>query len=164
MKVKLNLVDNSSNDDLKELGEMDSRIEYVFNDANLEYGAGHNIAMRKSIADGVLYHLVLNPDVYFEAGVLEELFEHMQANQDMGNIIPQVRYPNVEIQYLCKLLPTPFDLFVRRFLNFGPFKNYIEKRNENCAFRFTGDNKKKRFHIYLDALYLLKMYRQKFHF
>ena len=81
MKVKLNLVDNSSNDDLKELGEIDSRIEYVFNDANLEYGAGHNIAMRKSIADGVLNHLVLNLDVYFQAGVLGELFEHMHANQ-----------------------------------------------------------------------------------
>jgi len=37
--------------------------------------------MRKSIADGMLYHLVLNLDVYFQAGVLGELFEHMHANQ-----------------------------------------------------------------------------------
>ncbi len=70
IKVKLYLVDNSSNDDLKELKNLDNRIEYIFNNANLGYGTAHNIAMRKSISDGVPYHLVLNPDIYFESGVL----------------------------------------------------------------------------------------------
>ena len=65
----------------------------------------------------------------------------MEKNPDVGLVMPKVLYPNGEIQYLCKLLPTPIDLFGRRFLNFGPFKNYIEKRNENCELRFTGYNK-----------------------
>ena len=138
LKVKLYLVDNSSNDELKELSKMDSRIEYIFNNSNLGYGAGHNIAMRKCISDGAAYHLVLNPDIYFDAGVLEELFSYMEQNQDVGNIIPQVRYPDGEIQYLCKLLPTPTDLILRRFI---PSRNWKEKRNEQYELRATGYQK-----------------------
>lgn len=138
LKVKLYLVDNSSNDDLKELGGLDNRIEYIFNNANLGYGVGHNIAMRKSVEDGALYHVVLNPDVYFESGVLEKLLDYMENHQDVGNIIPQVRYPNGEIQHLCKLLPTPTDLILRRFI---PSKSWKEKRNETYELRFTGYNK-----------------------
>lgn len=155
LEIKLYLVDNSSNNDLKEVSKVDNKIKYIFNNANLGFGKAHNIALRKSIGENVPYHLVLNPDVYFDEGVLEELYDFMEKS-DVRLVMPKVLYPNGAIQYLCKLLPTPFDLFVRRFLNFGPFKNYIEKRNENCAFRFTGDNKKKRFHIYLDALCLFK--------
>lgn len=40
LQVRLYLIDNSSNDDLKGLCEIDSRIEYIFNNANLGYGAG----------------------------------------------------------------------------------------------------------------------------
>ncbi len=138
LKVKLYLVDNSSNDELKELGEMDNRIEYIFNNANLGYGAGHNIAMRKSMSGGVQYHLVLNPDIYFESGILEELFSYMEQNQDVGNIIPQVRYPDGEIQHLCKLLPTPTDLILRRFI---PSRSWKEKRNEQYELRATGYQK-----------------------
>lgn len=138
LKVKLYLVDNSSNDDLKELKNLDDRIQYIFNNANLGYGSAHNIAMRKSIVDNVPYHLVLNPDIYFEKGVLEELFSYMEQNQDIGNIIPQIRYPNGDIQYLCKLLPTPTDLILRRFI---PLKSWKEKRNQNYELRWTGYDK-----------------------
>ncbi|HCX72087.1 MAG TPA: glycosyl transferase family 2 [Candidatus Cloacimonas sp.] len=138
LKVKLFLVDNSSNDELKELVKLDDRIEYIFNNANLGYGKAHNIAIRKTIQDGVPYHLVLNPDVYFEHGVLEELYEYMEENKDIGNIMPKVLYPNGDIQYLCKLLPTPVDLIFRRFI---PIKKWQEKRNERYELRGTGYDK-----------------------
>jgi len=138
LNVRLYLVDNSSNDVLKELAQLDSRITYIFNNANLGYGKAHNIAIRKSIEDHVPYHLVLNPDVYFERGVLEELYAYMEQNKDIGNIMPQVRYPDGEIQYLCKLLPTPIDLIFRRFM---PFKKWLEKRNEQYELRWTGYDK-----------------------
>lgn len=138
MNVRLYLVDNSSNNDLKVLSEIDSRIEYIFNNANLGYGSAHNIAIRKSIDDNVPYHLVLNPDVYFEKGTLENIYEYMEQNKDVGNIMPKVLYPDGEIQYLCKLLPTPFDLIFRRFV---PFKKWKEKRNKIYELRFTGYNK-----------------------
>lgn len=135
LDVKIYLVDNSSNDDLKKLCELDDRIEYIFNNANLGYGTAHNIAMKKSIAEGVSYHVVLNPDIYFESGVLEKLFSYMEENQDVGNIIPQVLYPDGEVQHLCKLLPSPADLILRRFI---PLKSYKEKRNKYFELHWTG--------------------------
>jgi len=138
LEVKLYLVDNSSDDKLKELAKLDERIVYIFNNANLGYGSAHNIAIRKSIEENVAYHLVVNPDIYFDSGVLESLFEYMQENKNVGNIIPQVRYPDGNIQYLCKLLPTPIDLILRRFI---PSKSWKEKRNETYELRWTGYNK-----------------------
>jgi len=141
LKIKLYLVDNSSNDELKELSKIDKRIEYIFNNANLGFGKAHNIAIRKSIEENIPYHVVLNPDVYFEKGVLEELYNFMENNQDVGLVMPKVLYPDGELQYLCKLLPNPLDVFGRRFLNFGPFKNFVSKRNYKYEMRFTGYNK-----------------------
>ena len=62
------------------------------------------------------YHIVVNPDIYFEEGTIESLTEYMDNNPDVGQIMPKVFYPNGELQYLCKLLPTPSDLIFRRFL------------------------------------------------
>jgi len=126
----LYLIDNSPTNKLSELSKLDNRIVYIFNNANLGYGKAHNIAIRKSIEDKVLYHLVLNPNVYFEKGVLEELYNFMENNPDVGLVMPKVLYPDGSLQYLCKLLPTTMDLFGRRFLNWGPFKNYVEKRRK----------------------------------
>jgi len=138
MSIRLYLVDNSSNDNLKELSTIDRRIEYVFNNANLGYGSAHNIAMRKSIADSVPYHLVLNPDIYFEKGKIDNIYEYMEENPDVGSVMPKVLYPDGEIQYLCKLLPSPFDLIFRRFV---PFEKWKDKRNEIYELRFTGYDK-----------------------
>ncbi len=138
LQVKLYLVDNSPTDALKYFSELDSRIVYIFNNANLGYGAAHNIAIRKSIEENVPYHLVLNPDIYFEPGVLETLYDYMEKHPDVGNVMPKVLYPNGEIQYLCKLLPTPMDLIVRRFI---PFRKIKEKMNERYELRWTGYDK-----------------------
>jgi GT2 family glycosyltransferase len=138
---KLYLIDNSPTDALSCLANLDSKIIYIFNNANLGYGKTHNIALRKSIEESIPYHLVLNPDVYFEKGGLEELYNFMEANKDVGLVMPKVLYPDGDIQYLCKLLPTPLDLFGRRFLNFGPFKKIVEKRDEIYELRFTGYDK-----------------------
>ena len=138
---RIYLIDNSPTDTLSCLAGLDSRIEYIFNNANLGFGKAHNVALKRSIEENIPYHLVLNPDVYFEGGVLEELYNFMENNPDVGLVMPKVLYPDGTLQYLCKLLPTPLDLFGRRFLNFGPFKKIVEKRNEVYELRFTGYDK-----------------------
>jgi len=138
---RIYLIDNSPTDMLSHLASLDSRIEYIFNNANLGFGKAHNIALKRSIEENIPYHLVLNPDVYFEGGVLEELYNFMENNPDVGLVMPKVLYPDGTLQYLCKLLPTPLDLFGRRFLNFGPFKKIVEKRNEIYELRFIGYDK-----------------------
>jgi GT2 family glycosyltransferase len=136
LNVLLYLIDNSPDDRLKCLAK-EKRIIYLFNNKNVGFGVGHNIAIRKCI-DKSKYHLVLNPDIYFEKGTLENIFCFMEKNIDVGLLMPKIFYPDGRIQYLCKMLPTPFDIFIRRFL---PFRGYVEKRNIKYELRFTGYNK-----------------------
>lgn len=137
LEVKLYLVDNSANDALRCLADVDKRVEYIFNNANLGYGGGHNVAIKRSIEKGTLYHLVLNPDIYFESGVLETLFEYMQHNKEVGHVMPKVLYPDGTNQNLCKLLPSPLDLFARRFLPFASLVKAINYRYEMQFFDYN---------------------------
>jgi GT2 family glycosyltransferase len=137
---KIFLVDNSPKNDLIKLKELDKRIEYIFTKKNLGFGKAHNIAIKKSIEENIPYHLVLNPDVYFGEGVLEELYDFMEKNPDVGLIMPKILYLDGSLQYQCKLLSTPFDLFARRFLNFFPFEKIVERRKETYELRFSDYN------------------------
>lgn len=137
LNVKLFLIDNSPFDDLKYLIK-DPRIEYFHNPSNPGFGAAHNIAIKKSMEINSKYHLVLNPDVYFETGTLEKVIKYMDVNELIGNLMPKVIYPNGSLQYLCKLLPTPYDWIGRRF---NPFKSLVNRRNQIFELRFTNYNK-----------------------
>lgn len=128
------IVDNSSNDYLRELEKLSTCIRYIHSD-NLGYGAGHNIAIREAIEIGATYHIVINPDIYFEKGVLGKLVEYMDRNPAVGQVMPKVLYPDGQIQYLCKLLPTPMDLIGRRFI---PWKRFLRRCNEKYELHFTG--------------------------
>jgi len=92
------------------------RTEYISAGKNLGYGRAHNIALRRSMADGTDYHLVVNADIYFQPNVLPELLQYMDKHPEAGNIMPKVVDQTGHVQNLCKLLPTPSDLFIRRFL------------------------------------------------
>jgi GT2 family glycosyltransferase len=121
LQVKLFLVDNSPTDELKILLEEflnDARVEYIFNNNNVGFGAGHNIAIKK-IIDVSPYHLVLNPDVVFDAAILSKLIDYMKLHNDVGIIAPKVLDEAGSLQYLSKLLPTPLDFFIIRFMPFA---------------------------------------------
>ncbi len=137
------LIDNSSTNELQRLQKLDKvRIKYLFNAGlNLGFSKAHNTALKKSMQQKIDYHIILNPDVFFEETILIKLYEFMEENLNIGLLMPKVLYPDGSLQFLCKLLPTPFDLFGRRFLNFYPFSQYIEKRNEIYELRFTGYDK-----------------------
>lgn len=129
LTIKLYLIDNSplAYPEKNSLG--DKRIEYIFNNRNIGFGRGHNIALRKLI-DNTKYHLILNPDIFFERGVLENLYSFMESHPAIGLIMPKVLSFDESLQYLCRLLPTPYDLILRRFnskLLKAIFKNSLEK-------------------------------------
>lgn len=139
LTLKLYLIDNSPTNALQiTLRQilLNNRVEYIFNHSNMGYGAAHNIAIRKSLAEGYQYHFVLNPDVYFESEVISSICNYIEANPDVGLVMPKILYDNGELQYLCKLLPTPFDLFFRRFLP----DSFINKRTDTYELRQTGYN------------------------
>jgi len=135
LNLKIYIVDNSPDDKISGICS-GKHIDYIFNNKNLGFGAAHNIAIRNS--EGLSkYHLVLNPDVFFERGVLEKIFVFMQTNKDIGLLMPKVCYPDGSIQYLCKLLPAPLDLLLRRS-NIKILNNFFRKRLDNYELRFTG--------------------------
>lgn len=136
LHVVLYLVDNSPTNQLESIIK-DPRVQYIHNPSNPGFGAAHNIALNIVRATDSKYHLVLNPDVYFDAGVLESLVNYMDNNQEVANVMPLVLYPDGEIQYLCKLLPTPYDWIGRRF---NPIKSMVEKRNNLFELKFTNYN------------------------
>jgi hypothetical protein len=135
LEVKLYIVDNSCEDSIRQLC-VDSCVEYIPMKSNIGFGAAHNVIMNDKKKLGT-YHLVLNPDIRFEKGVLEKIFEFMQENPDIGNLMPKIIYPNGEIQHLCKLLPTPRDWFIRMFI---PIKKIKDQIDYNLEMKFSDYN------------------------
>jgi len=138
LKSHLYVIDNSPTDELKNVCAC-RNVEYIFTNNNLGFGAGHNIAIGKSIGESK-YHLVLNPDIFFEPGILEKLFNFMEENKEVGLVMPKICYTDGSTQYLCKLLPTPIDLILRRF-NLKILRAIFKKSLWNYELRFTGYGK-----------------------
>jgi GT2 family glycosyltransferase len=130
---KLFLIDNSPTSVLQHIAELDNRVEYEHNPRNTGYVA-HNHAMRKSIEKGFTYHLVLNPDVYFSPEVIPKIVAFMDENPDVGLLIPKIFFPDGELQYACKLLPTPFDFFLRMIFP----RPWITGRMNSFELRISG--------------------------
>lgn len=129
-------IDNSAQA-VDETPIVDPKVHYIFNNKNIGYGAAHNIAIRESIYDDVALHLVINPDIILGSDTLETLVSFILEHPEIGCVSPKVVYPNGELQYLCKLLPTPLDVFGRRFLP----KRWMEKRNQRYELRASGYNR-----------------------
>ena len=113
------------------------RIQYQHNFTNLGYGAAHNIAIRESIYDNIPFHLVINPDIILDSKELDRMLDFVSQNPLVGSLMPKVTYPNGQLQYLCKLLPTPLDVFGRRFLP----ASWTAQRNHQYEMRASGYDK-----------------------
>ncbi|HET6215386.1 MAG TPA: glycosyltransferase [Acidobacteriaceae bacterium] len=124
LRVRMLVVDNSPTE---ALGPMCRRLgtEYLFTGKNYGFGAGHNIALRRTST--AKYHLALNPDVQFEPEALEELVEFLELNESVGLAMPRVLYPDGSPQKLCKRLPDPFDMLARRTFP-EPLKRLYHRR------------------------------------
>lgn len=133
------VIDNSPSEDLKDLFEENNWI-YISNKKNPGFGASHNIIIRE-YSSKVKYHVVINPDIYFDYDVTSILAEFMEKTPDCGNVMPKILYPNNDNQRLAKLLPSPFGWFLRRFAkNTNILKKYnynfeLKKFDENSVFK-----------------------------
>lgn len=109
------VVDNSIDQSLKPFFEK-SGATYFYPGKNLGFGAGHNVAIRESIKQGYHFHLLVNPDVYFESDVVEKLIEFINSNEEFAMVGPEITWPDGKVQHNARRLPRPFDLFIRRFI------------------------------------------------
>lgn len=136
LNPEIYLVDNSPTDELRnKIGPTEAN--YIYTGKNVGFGAGHNVAIEK-IKEISEYHLVLNADVDFDSFILENIYDYMKSNQDVGLLAPKIHNPDGSIQYSVKLLPTPANLIVRRFI---PSKGLKEKMDYKYELHFFDFNK-----------------------
>jgi GT2 family glycosyltransferase len=112
--IAVTVVDNSATEELRSVVTGKGHA-YLHSERNVGFGSGHNLVMGKCLTRSK-YHVVVNPDIHFGEEVIRELYNFMENHPDVGLVMPSIRYPDGSPQGLCKLLPTPADLIVRRFL------------------------------------------------
>lgn len=131
------IIDNSGETALKEeLAAEFPSIEYIPSE-NHGFGFAHNIAIRRAMARGARVHAVVNPDIDFAPSTLEAIERYFEETPDLGLVMPKTVYPDGEMQYNAKLLPTPLDSFGRRFLP----KSWTAKRNARYELRHVDHDK-----------------------
>lgn len=109
------VVDNSQCGYIERIVGGFAKARYVPSE-NRGYGAGHNIAIREATQSGARYHLVLNSDLRFDGSQLNLLTDYLDANEAVACVHPRIVGIDGKLQYTVRMLPTPFDLFGRRFL------------------------------------------------
>jgi len=131
------LVDNASDAGLAaDVRAFFPDVEYIPSE-NRGFGAGHNTALRLAMEAGADFHAVVNPDIRFEPGTLESIVAFLEANADVGMLMPETVAPDGSFLHNCKLLPTPFDLIFRRFLP----RAWIRRRTERFELHGTDHSK-----------------------
>ena len=134
---KIYLLDNSEKDWLRDHVDMEKapvssdKIRYMAMPENLGYGRAHNIALRESAYHNTAFHLVINSDIRVQAENIDAMCYFMLENPQVGQLMPKVINPDGTQQYLAKRLPSPMDVFGRRFLP----KWLMKKRNERFELR-----------------------------
>lgn len=134
---KIYLLDNSEKEWLREHVDMQQappaskQLRYMAMPENLGYGKAHNVAIRESAYQKTAFHLVMNSDIRVKAGDIDAMHDWMLCNPQVGQLMPKVINPDGTQQYLAKRLPSPLDVFGRRFLP----KAWIEKRNKRFELR-----------------------------
>jgi GT2 family glycosyltransferase len=122
IKKKLFLVDNSPSDILcYEFEHPD--LEYIYIGQNVGYGRANNYVSR-FIENYSTYHLVLNPDVYFDSEVILELVNELDKDKSLSVIAPKTLYPDGVFQHSCRRYPSFLELLFRRL---RIFKNVTDR-------------------------------------
>jgi GT2 family glycosyltransferase len=132
LRVKTIVIDNSPTDELRKT-VISLGAEYRCVGRNIGFGAAHNLAIRECIGSS-RYHLVLNADVFFGLDVLEKLVSYLDRNPRIGAVMPRILYDDGSPQHLCKLLPTPWDLLLRR-VPLGPISKWFQRRMDEFEFK-----------------------------
>jgi GT2 family glycosyltransferase len=115
LNLELYLIDNSLTDSLRTFLDYDSRIIYIHNPTNPGFGAAHNIAIQKALKNNNKYHFIVNPDIFFNEDVISPMVDFMKQDSLIGMMMPEVLNLDGTVQNLPKLLPSPFNILLRKF-------------------------------------------------
>lgn len=109
--TKVILVDNDQSDWAKDFQH--EKVIYLKTEGNFGFGYGHNYAIKRFAAQSD-YFLICNPDIVFKPSELEKLVDYAQQRNE-GLFLPKIVYEDGKNQYGARLLPSPLNLFARRF-------------------------------------------------
>jgi GT2 family glycosyltransferase len=123
---QLFVIDNSPSDSLRFIFQNNEQIKYVFLGSNVGFGKGHNLGIKLAKECNPVYHVILNPDIYFLQDPFIELTKFISANSSVGVVGPKILYDDGQFQRTYRLLPTPLSMFLRRL----PILKRIVNRSE----------------------------------
>lgn len=130
LKTHLCVIDNSPRPLSFSLGS--TAVSYHFPGTNLGYGRAHNLALRAA-SGKARYNLIMNTDVQYSKSAVLKLFDFLQKHAKAGLAAPKMLNPDGSLQYVCRLLPTPKDFFLRRFM---PTSRWTCRSDYNYELRF----------------------------
>lgn len=111
----VHVIDNGSEDRIRSICRQYG-VDYT-PQPNVGYGAAHNVAMRASLENpAIRYHLVLNTDLQFKPQDIANMVGYMDAKPDIALLHPRIVGTDGADQFTARLIPTPADLLLRRFL------------------------------------------------
>lgn len=129
---KIILVDND-NSEWAPIFEHE-KVVYLKSDGNFGFGYGHNLAIKKYASQSDFF-LICNPDIVFEVEQFEKLVNFSNEREE-GLFLPKIIYENGKNQFGARLLPSPLNLFARRF---SP--NYAKKLDHEYLLKEFVPNK-----------------------
>lgn len=89
------------------------KVIYIRSKGNFGFGFGHNIAISQYAKDSDFF-LICNPDIAFEEIQFKKLLSFAN-NNIAGLYLPRIFKGDGSDQHGARLLPTPMNLFARRF-------------------------------------------------
>lgn len=113
-RVYVLLVDNSEKKG-RYAGLAADNVEILDAPGNVGFGRGHNLVLGRLAALHSEVHLVVNPDIVVSAGCVRAVADALRKSEDVAVVGPRVVSPDGTLYRSCKLLPTPWNLFARRF-------------------------------------------------
>jgi GT2 family glycosyltransferase len=138
--VPLFLVNNGTDEAIdwsKLANDARTKLVVIEGQGNVGYGRGHNLAIQRTSSR---YHLILNPDIELDRDALARAVAFLEAHPEVGVITPHIADETGHQQFLCRRLPTVFDLFVRGFLP-RRFRTPFAKRLAHYELRDAIDDK-----------------------
>ena len=124
IQKQIMIIDNANEPEaFQELCDLYADVTYINSGENLGYARGNNsvIPMLNS-----RYHAITNPDVVFTEDSLSRIIEYMDANPDVGMVIPKIVGEDGEILPVYRTDLTVFDMFIRKYCR-GLFKKRMAK-------------------------------------
>src|SRR3989344_4886939 len=82
-------------------------LELLVNKSNLGFAAGNNIGVKKAKAPVILF---LNPDTLVVGQAIQNSYQYLMSNPDIGALTVRVELPDGKLDYSChRGFPTPWN-------------------------------------------------------